>query len=86
MMNFEIHITVESNEIKKFCEVCKEIGVKPILIETQNTNSFGVQLMTSSKHSSYTYHGALINISNSLENKGFKIIRKKVEIEPNKKF
>lgn len=45
-MEFEIHITVKNNGIEKFIQDCKELGLKPVLIEAGNSN----QLMTSSKY------------------------------------
>ncbi len=37
-MNYEIHITVEVSNLKEFKEDCETIGIKPIIIETQNFN------------------------------------------------
>lgn len=35
-MDFEIHLTVRTNDVEQFKQDCKSIGVKPIVIETEN--------------------------------------------------
>lgn len=45
-MNFEIHITVSTQDRAKFRTDCMSIGIKPIVIDTGESN----QVMTSSKH------------------------------------
>ena len=79
-MNYEIHITLRTSNYNQFIEDCKEIGVKPIIIETQNGNEFSNQVMTSSKHSGSHYLFTLNDISSKLKN--YEILRQKVEIEP----
>lgn len=80
-MNYEIHITLEVPDIEIFKEDCKEIGIKPILIETQNYNKEqGVQIMTSSQHKGNNYTNTLNFLCNGLFK--YKILRKKVEIQP----
>ena len=37
-MNYEIHITVNTNDVEKFKSDCHSIGVKPIVIETHSIN------------------------------------------------
>jgi len=83
-MNYEIHITlcsIQHSNIDEFVKDCKEIGVKPIVIETQNKNNFGIQVMTSSKHSGSHYLFTLNDLCSKLEPK-YTIQRKKVEIQP----
>lgn len=81
-MNYEVHITVLNGNIPQFKKDCEEIGVKSVLIETQNGSNFGNQLMTSSKYDSGEYMDRLCNISQFLTDKGYKVIRNKVEIFP----
>jgi hypothetical protein len=81
-MNYEIHLTIQlSSNIEDFKIFCEEIGAKPIIIETQNKNAFQKQVMTSSKHTGSHYLFTLNNLVSKLESK-YKIIRKKVEIQP----
>jgi len=81
-MKYEIHITVNTTDIEKFKSDCNFIGLKPIVIETQNKKCFDQQVMTSSKHHSEDYNQDLNRIVNDLCHMGYEIIRKKVEIEP----
>jgi NTP pyrophosphatase (non-canonical NTP hydrolase) len=89
LMPYEIHITVNynSNEkkisIDKFKIDCKEIGVKPILLDLQDKkgNSVMDDLMTSSKiyGSNKDVFDEMERISKKLSNKGYNIIRQKIE-------
>jgi hypothetical protein len=81
-MHFEIHITVETNDIRQFCEDCKKLGVKPIVIETQKRNGFGIQVMTSSKYSDDHYQRELDLLVRTLTEMKYVILRRKVEIQP----
>jgi hypothetical protein len=81
-MHYEIHVTVKTDNVKQFKDDCQEIGVKPIVIETQNKNEFAQQVMTSSKHTGDSYESKLNEIASRLSIKGYTIIRKKVEIMP----
>lgn len=83
-MEFELHVTVETTDIENFKKDCLQLGVKPIVIETQRDSEFGVQVMTSSKHKddAYDHHEALRYLSLRLANRGYKILRQKVEINP----
>ena len=80
-MNFEIHITIDNCNTSEFKKDCEVVGVKPILIETQNNFEFGEQLMTSSKHEDVFYMKSLEKITQFLKQK-YNIIRSKVEIFP----
>ena len=80
-MNYEVHVTLDVPSLEDFIEDCKIIGVKPIVIETQNNNDFGLQVMTSSKHSGDSYEETLSDIVAYFSNK-YTILRKKVEIQP----
>lgn len=79
-MNYEIHITLKVSNIEEFKADCAIIGVKPIIIETQNGNEFQNQIMTSSKHSGSHYLFNLNRIASGFED--YEILRKKVEIQP----
>jgi hypothetical protein len=81
-MNYEIHITVNTNDVEKFKSDCYSIGVKPIVIETQNKNDFGYQVMTSSTHHSENYTSNLDRVVGELQFMGYDVIRQKVEREP----
>ena len=82
-MHYEIHITVLTPNIEQFKNDCSYIGVKPIVIETQNKkNEFEQQVMTSSKYEDAHYIVRLINLSKQLKSLGYKILRQKVEIKP----
>lgn len=78
-MEIEIHITVESQGISKFVDDCYDIGVKPILIETENGVLVGQQVMTSSKTGNINDVEIIVN---GLLNKGYNIVRVKVEKRP----
>lgn len=82
IMHYEIHITVKNALIEKFKQDCLEIGVKPILIETERGKIFGEQLMTSSKHRGSSFLKKLTDICKDLISRGYTILRKKVEIQP----
>jgi hypothetical protein len=81
-MQFEIHITVETDDVQKFVADCKGFGCKPIVIETQREEIHGIQVMTSDKFAGDSYEIALTNTVNFLESRGYKILRKKVEKQP----
>jgi hypothetical protein len=81
-MNYEIHITLQVSNTETFIKDCAEIGVKPIVIETQNNNIFENQIMTSSKYSGSHYSLVLNQLVSFFENKKYTILRKKVEIQP----
>lgn len=81
-MKYEIHITCEVNDIQEFKTYCESIGVKAIVIETENTDATqGYQVMTSSKHEGDDYLITVGGIAFKLANK-YKVLRKKVEIQP----
>jgi NTP pyrophosphatase (non-canonical NTP hydrolase) len=86
VMPYEIHITVnvtDGIDIEKYKQDCKDIGVKPIILELQNLLSKKVMddVMTSSKL--YGNNGEAFDemkrISNELKSKGYNIIREKIE-------
>ena len=85
---YEIHITVELLPLGKsfFEKVCKFIKVKPIVINLEKSPGCIIQqdVMTSSKYFG-TYelvYSYAISIKKNLEEYGFKILRIKIESEP----
>lgn len=81
-MEYEIHITVEANDIDTFKKDCEDIHVKPIVIETEKDNVFYNQVMTSSKHDDDYFLMTLNEISDKLKHRGYTILRQKIEIKP----
>jgi len=79
---FEIHATVETNEVEKFKEDCSEFGCKPILIELINKVYVENQLMTSQKFSHFDWEKEVLLIKEKLLSKNYKILRIKVEEFP----
>lgn len=85
-MPYEIHITVNVEngiDIEKFKLDCKNIGVKPIVLDLQNQNGIKVMddVMTSSKL--YGNNGEAFEemkrISNALSLLNYNVIREKIE-------
>lgn len=84
-MKIEIHITVITNDIDKFISDCKDLNVKPIVIELQLQDKLSeYQVMTSSKFEGDTYHEELQSLTLKLQSLGYTIVRQKVEIYPDK--
>lgn len=82
---FEIHITVEEADVEKFRADCKDVGVKPILLDL-HTRGNGVMrdLQTSSAHrgSNRTCYEEIERVANALTARGYKVVRKKAETVP----
>ena len=96
---FEIHVTVDvelevgegdvlnswSGSISEFKDDCKEIGVKPIVIDLEiNDGSILKDVMTSSKHfgdnrSAYEESERIVR---ALSSRGYKVVRNKIETVP----
>jgi hypothetical protein len=77
---FEEHITVISTDIEKFKKDCQLIGVKPIVIDTQNTEQ---QVMTS-KVFKEDYYSFVPTTPKRLEAMGYEVLRRKYELNPYK--
>lgn len=84
---YEIHVTVQADaaDIEAFKVACMETGVKPIFLDLElNDNQVMKDLMTSSVFMGN--NGEAIReverIAESLTNKGFKVVREKVETVP----
>ena len=80
-MKFEIHITVDTDNLESFKNDCAIINVKPIIIESENNGKFEYQTMTSSKYEDINYVNTL-NKSLDFLSINHKILRSKVEIQP----
>jgi len=95
---FEIHVTVDASEMRdpimcdsksfdleQFKLVCKDIGVKPIVIDLEINGQVDIQdVMTSSKHfgDNRSAYEESIRILGRLEDYGFKVVRNKIETVP----
>ena len=86
MYYFESHITVEVTsgvDVEKFKKVCEELGVKHVVINLGD--NIPKQVMTSHTFSSNTLSSAIEYVkeqSSTLQSKGFKVLREKLEAEP----
>lgn len=81
-MHYELHVTVTTTDIEKFKSDCYSIGVKPIVIETENRDKLEYQVMTSSKYDNENYMFSLGTLVKELGLMGYTVIRQKVEIQP----
>jgi hypothetical protein len=85
---YEIHVTVKSepHRIDAFRDVCKRIGVKPIVLALQTTKDEHVMqdVMTSSVHlgDNTSAYIAATDIKTRLTYLGFDVVRVKVETVP----
>lgn len=90
---YEIHITIERpKDIEKFKDVCKHIGVKPIIIDFEKNDELVMQdVMTSSVHygdNRSAYNEAqsigvkLLTPYNYWDSEKYTIIRTKIETVP----
>lgn len=81
---FEIHLTVETNDIDKFKTDCINNNVKPIVIALQDNNDKFLMLdvMTSSKHNHDDYIAEAKKIKKTFEDIGYITKRIKVEVNP----
>jgi hypothetical protein len=85
-LHYEIHVTVETIETQRFNDECGAIGVKPLVIHNIKSDGSGVllDLLTSSKTTGTDEDAfnEMTRVSESLQNKGFNVVRKKVETVP----
>ena len=88
MLHYEILVTVQTKEVEQFQEVCKEIGVKPIILDLQKKSGDVLcEVMTSSTISTYDStvveaEAAMVGICVLLTKRGFTPIRSKIETVP----
>lgn len=86
---YEAHVTVKLNgsdeETQRFIDVCKSIGVKPIVLNlaTKAETSI-VDVMTSSKHigNNSSAHAHVIDVASKLSAHAFDVCRLKLETVP----
>lgn len=83
---YEIHITVQSAQSSdQFIEDCKEIGVKPVLLDLHsNSNGIIKDVMTSSTlvGTNSTVIEEVDRVTLELEDRGYRVVRQKVETVP----
>ena len=83
---FELHITIERTEdIDKYVDDCKDIGVKPIVLDLQNDGEVIMKDVMTSSHVYGVNADSYIEvkrISNALKELGYHVIREKVESVP----
>ena len=81
---YEIHITVASAPAEVFAEDCKQLEVKPIMLELQSGNKVFNDVMTSSVHigNNRSAYDEMKRISNGLTKKGYDVVREKIETVP----
>lgn len=84
---FEIHITVNNDDIslEQFKEDCKNIDVKPIVLDLECSDSSIIKdVMTSSKHygDNLTVYEESERIKCELLSKGYNVLRVKIETSP----
>lgn len=83
---FEIHVTVKCAEVERFKEACKELNIKPLLLDLQNKVGENIlnDLMTSSIHvgDNSSVYKELQRISNGLKSLNFDVVREKIETVP----
>lgn len=85
---FEIHVTVRSgsDQLEKFKLACHQSGVKPIVLDLQNSNGETLfhDVMTSSVcvGDNRDAYEEMQRISNALKSAGFEVIRGKIETVP----
>jgi len=80
---FEIHLTTNTDNIDKFKEDCRQIGLKPLLIELYGKYDTYQQVMTSSSYRHSKIDEELTQTISNLSGFGYKINRVKVEVNPN---
>jgi len=83
---FEIHITVETNDVKGFERVCTHNDIKPIIIEYQRwtDRKTATQLMTAQtvRDTMEAVINEIKRIKTVFKVSGMKVIREKVEVGP----
>lgn len=81
---YEIHITVSTSDIQQFKDDCKEINVKPIVLDLINNQNTISDVMTSSivVGDNNTAIQSMKSISNFFKTKNYTVIREKIETVP----
>jgi hypothetical protein len=88
-MEFEIHVTVKDlkiDEKESFVEFCKSEGVKPVMIVLDQGDYINQPMISAViRHDSFQEANEEIEtLATKMQNKGFSVVRKKVEISPKK--
>jgi hypothetical protein len=82
---FEIHLTVETDDISKFRYDCSMVGVKPLLIELQNLSerkTLQKDVMTAKSFKGGDWKKELRDMAESFKTLGYEVLREKVEVNP----
>lgn len=91
LLPYEIHITVSINEgelnqkfIESFKSICKELDVKPIVLDLESSYGNIKDVMTSSKiiGTINSVHEEVDRIVSGLESNNLKVVREKIESAP----
>lgn len=83
--HYEAHITVEQAEVEDFISACREIGVKPIVLDLQKRQGGVMKDMMTSSTIRGTYEFARAyadDIAHALSARGLRVVRKKLETTP----
>jgi len=82
---FEIHVTVKAADMDMFKTVCKNLNVKPIILDLQTKNKTTIKdVMTSSVHigTNRSAYEEMARISHGLTMEGYDVVREKIETVP----
>lgn len=83
---YEIHVTVKSNLIESFKEDCVKMGVKPLVLDLQNSYLATVmqEVMTSSIHvgDNVSVYKEMTGIVSTFKELGYEVVREKIETVP----
>ena len=83
---FEIHITVDTDNVEQFVKDCKELGVKSVIVQMPTKDGkLKTDIMTSSVvHSDITtIQKYAFNEAKKLKDKGYNVLRVKAEVNAN---
>lgn len=84
-LQFEVHITVAAtSNIETFTRDCRDIGVKPIILDLYTEGEPIVDVMTSSHMTGNTKQAAIYSrgLVGELQSRGYKVLREKIETVP----
>ncbi len=82
---FEVHITISATgDIDTFASDCREIGVKPIILDLYASQETILDVMTSSHFKGTTLQASIYSrgLVSALEEKGYTVLREKIETVP----
>lgn len=84
-LDFEVHITVEEAvDVERFSEDCKELGVKPIILDLYAGKTTIKDVMTSSHFRGNTRDAMTYakRLAEGLREMGYRVLREKIETVP----